>query len=794
MSPTTTDTLPLASALADLAFASGSDSQVSRSLAWTAPTDLGIDLDDPEQRRFGDYELLELIGQGGMGAVYRARQHNLDREVAIKFLAAGPWASDEFIARFRREAQAAARMQHPNIVEIYDTGVRNGLYYFSMRLVKGETLAERLRAQGPMEVKQAATMMRTIAEAIDYAHRLGVLHLDLKPGNVLLSENGEPLVADFGLTRRIDEGPSEHDNISGTPSYMAPEQATAQSTKVGPAADIYGLGAILYEMLVGEPPFRGRDVRDTLMHVLIDPPIAPRAKRHDVPADLDAICLKCLAKDPAQRYASARDLADDLGRFVDGQAVFARTPDWAERLRRWVERNRWQTIALIVFAAGIIATTMGMNAALSAREAADAERLKAEVQSLRAGRMAALFAHAFVIPENPESRNALERSAERVVRWLRDNLAKDEAAQSEMLIGLIDELEAVDNPHAAQALLWPIIELLGGEYRGKISREQFATGTLRGKLLGAMLLRDVDVPESEKQLKLKVMAELVHQAPDDIDVLAAVTFHCSMSEPICRELYPARRLANLQPGNGANWVYMLREDTSPTEQAELLQKAASAPMFDDHFSRVFALAPEAVGTSAIAVPGVLQSAIERMNTTVSVRETLGWYQSWSLPLPSWSPFVKACTPDGQAAVSAQFHANCLRIAERAAYSTRSILTSMIGATVIRHLQPGTEAARRAAELRRDYIYTYDMLGARTPAQVRASRDELMARETIEAGELEAAKRVLDRAGIPRLPPADWQPTDPTRIMTGLEREMYKKKLAELAKAQLIPSPQASKAD
>src|SRR5690606_6169385 len=211
-----------------------------------------------------------------------------------------------------------------------------------------------------MDVKRAATMMRTIAEAIDYAHRLGVLHLDLKPGNVLLNESGEPLVADFGLARRIDEGPSEHDNISGTPSYMAPEQATAKSNDIGPAADIYGLGAVLYEMLVGEPPFRGRDVRDTLSRVLHDAPAPPKSKRRDIPADLDAICMKCLAKEPTKRYASARELADELGRLARGEAVAARSPNWLERLRRWVERNQWQTVAYVVFAGGIVVSTNEM--------------------------------------------------------------------------------------------------------------------------------------------------------------------------------------------------------------------------------------------------------------------------------------------------------------------------------------------------------------------------------------------------------------------------------------------------
>lgn len=778
-------TVPIPSALADLAFASASDSQVSRSLAWAAPGELGIDLNDPTQRRFGDYELLELIGQGGMGAVYRARQHNLDREVALKFLAAGPWASDEFIARFRREAQAAARMQHPNIVEIYDTGVRDGLYYFSMRLVKGKTLSDRLRSEGPMEVKQAARLMRTIAEAIDYAHRLSVLHLDLKPGNVLLAEPGEPLVADFGLARRIDEGPSEHDNISGTPSYMAPEQATARANNIGPAADIYGLGAILYEMLVGEPPFRGRDVKDTLQHVLHDEPVAPKSKRHDIPADLDAICLKCLAKDASQRYASARDLADELGRFLDGAHVQARSPNWLERLRRWVERNQWQTLTYLVFAAGLVVSTIEMRTAMRARESAELHRAQAEQASERSARLSALFTHAFVVPKDHGSRNALEDSARRVVQWLRDNLAGDEVAQRDVLLGLIDDLERADNPHAAQALVWPIIELLGEEHRRQVAEEHLARGTLRGKLLGVSLLRDVDVTEEERQRKLRLLAELVEEAPKNIDVLAAATFHCSSSDEACRELDPGSRLAQLQPDNAANWAYSLREDHSAEKAAAILRKAATAPNFDDHFTRVFGLAPEAIKTSGLAIPPVLDAAISRMNQTVSVRETLGWYQSFSLPLPSWYRLTQTCRPDGAAASDAQLRADCLQIADRAAASTLSLLTQMVGAAIIRHLLPGTEAARRARDLRRDYVYTFDMLAERTPEQLRTSRDELMARDTIELGELEAAKRTLDRAGIPRDPPADWEPADPTRLMTRLERDIYRSRAAELARQPML---------
>ncbi len=214
--------------LARLAFASRAGEDVpldARPLSFLPPDALDMDLSDPIQRDFGEYELLEKIGQGGMGVVYRARQHALDREVALKLLAAGPWASREFIQRFRREAQSAARLEHPNIVAVYESGVQHELHFFSMRLVRGESLAALLARDGPRAPREAARLLLRIAEALDYAHRLGVLHLDLKPGNVLIDEAGEPLVADFGLARRIDQAlADEGEDVSGTPSYMAPEQ------------------------------------------------------------------------------------------------------------------------------------------------------------------------------------------------------------------------------------------------------------------------------------------------------------------------------------------------------------------------------------------------------------------------------------------------------------------------------------------------------------------------------------------------------------------------------------------
>ncbi len=356
--------------LAGLAFASverpaagAVQHTMARHLAFLPSEALDLDLSNPEQRDFGDYELLEKLGQGGMGVVYRAHQKSLDREVALKLLAAGPWASADFIARFRREAQSAARMQHPNIVPIYEIGAHDELNFFSMMLVRGESLAARLHREGPFTARGAATLLRTVAEAVDYAHRLGVLHLDLKPGNVLLDERGEAQVADFGLARRIDDTlGADNDEVSGTPSYMAPEQATLKTHKLSPATDVYGLGAILYELLTGRPPFLAASPQETLKRVVASTPERPGALRADVPIDLDAICLKCLEKDPRERYSSARALADDLGRYIDGRAVSVRPLNAIQRAMRWARREPRVAAAAAAFVfalvSGLVATAM----------------------------------------------------------------------------------------------------------------------------------------------------------------------------------------------------------------------------------------------------------------------------------------------------------------------------------------------------------------------------------------------------------------------------------------------------
>jgi len=350
-------------------------------------------------RYFGDYELLEEIARGGMGVVHKARQVSLNRIVALKMILTGQLAGEDDVKRFHAEAEAAANLDHPGIVPIFEVGCHAGQHYFSMGYVEGQSLAEPLR-DGPLAPRQAAELVRQVAEAVQYAHDHGVIHRDLKPANVLLhkdeggrmkdeggrmkdeggrrkdeggrmkNEGGrmknegqssakssssfiphpsslqhpssfQPRITDFGLAKQVeaDSNLTASGQVLGTPSFMPPEQASGKLDQVGPQSDVYALGAILYACLTGRPPFQAASPVDTLMQVMDQEPAAPRQLNHGVPRDLDTICLKCLEKEPRRRYASAQALADDLGRYLQGEPIDARPPGPIGRVNRWARRR-----------------------------------------------------------------------------------------------------------------------------------------------------------------------------------------------------------------------------------------------------------------------------------------------------------------------------------------------------------------------------------------------------------------------------------------------------------------------
>ena len=333
----------------------------------------------PLLSRFGDYELIDEIARGGMGMVYKARQRGLSRIVALKTILAGRLAKPDDIARFRVEAEAAANLKHPNIVAIHEVGECDGQHYFSMDYIEGQSLSALVR-DGPLAAPLAARYVEKIARAVHYAHERGVLHRDLKSSNVLLDANDEPHVTDFGLAKRLD---SDTDltlsgQVLGTPSFMPPEQAGAQRDQMGPRSDVYSLGAILYHLLTGRPPFVGADVHAILAQVIRTEALTPRLLNPSAPRDLETIALKCLEKEPSRRYQSALALAEDIARHLAHEPIHAVPPSTIYRARKFVRRHRLGVAAsacfvLVLTAATVVSAVFGIRATREKTRAVKAE-------------------------------------------------------------------------------------------------------------------------------------------------------------------------------------------------------------------------------------------------------------------------------------------------------------------------------------------------------------------------------------------------------------------------------------
>ena len=311
------------------------------------------------EMEFGDYALLEEIGRGGQGVVYRARQKSLNRTVALKVIGLGQWSTTPHLRRFRHEAEAAARLEHPQIVPIYEIGERDGSCYFSMKFVEGGQLDQIVRRE-PMSTRRAAELLVKIARTVQFAHEHGILHRDIKPGNILLDQHGEPHLTDFGLARLIEQESTVTNSfdVLGTPSYMAPEQAAGHVKKLSPAADVYSLGAVFYQMLTGQPPFAGGTTYETIRMVLESEPRSPRLWNPKVDVDLATICLKCLEKEPQRRYPSALALAEDLERWLRREPIRARRTGFFTRGRKWLQRNPTTAISAVSLAGLVAAVGM----------------------------------------------------------------------------------------------------------------------------------------------------------------------------------------------------------------------------------------------------------------------------------------------------------------------------------------------------------------------------------------------------------------------------------------------------
>ncbi len=337
-------------------------------------------------RTFGDYELIEMIAKGGMGVVYKARQRKLNRLVAVKMILAGQFADETDVERFYAEAEAAANLRHPNIVAIHEVGEFEGQHFFSMDFIEGQTLGDLVR-ENPLSARRAAQYVKTVAETMHFAHEQGFLHRDLKPSNVMLDRNGEPLIMDFGLAKKATGETSQltiSGAIVGTPSYMPPEQAAGRNDDVTARSDVYSIGAILYELVTGRPPFRATNPYETIKQVLETEPASPCVLNAGIPRDLETICMKCLQKEPTRRYDSAQDLADELDRFLEGMPIRARPISLPERAWRWCRRNPLLASAMAIAATGILVALIAVTGAYIRTKAALAESDESFRQALDA--------------------------------------------------------------------------------------------------------------------------------------------------------------------------------------------------------------------------------------------------------------------------------------------------------------------------------------------------------------------------------------------------------------------------
>ena len=295
----------------------------------------------PTAVRFGDYEILSVIAQGGMGVVFRARQVKLNRIVALKRIRSAEFANTEQVRRFYAEAEAAAKLDHPGIVSVYDVGQVDGEHFYSMAFINGESLADRVKRDGPLRPEQAARFIIDSAIAVQKAHDAGIIHRDIKPQNLLLDGEGSVRVTDFGLAKlqSADSELTREGQVLGTPAYMPPEQASGQLAEVGVLADVYSLGATLYFLLIGRPPFQAATLTEILKQVVEKDPVAPRKLDESIPRDLETICLKALSKERSRRYVNAQELAEDLGRWLGGEPIQARRVGNLERACKWCKRK-----------------------------------------------------------------------------------------------------------------------------------------------------------------------------------------------------------------------------------------------------------------------------------------------------------------------------------------------------------------------------------------------------------------------------------------------------------------------
>jgi len=750
--------------LARAALADSGDAEIS----WPA-----LDLADPKQREFGDYELLEEIGRGGMGVVYRARQRSLDREVAIKFIAAG-FADSVSVARFLGEARSAARLLHPNIVPVHEVGSIDHVHYFSMPLIKGMTLAS-LLDKGPLAPAAAVTLMLKLCEAINYAHRLGLLHLDLKPANVLLDARNEPLIADFGLARHMDaSGGVDAQEVSGTPAFMAPEQVQIKQFRLTAVTDLYGLGAILYFLLSGVSP-HGHGNAQELMQNSVAGRIKPlRDIAPAVARDLSAICEHCLQLHGKDRYRTVAELGADLARYRDGNPVSVRSAGVIERLARNVKRNPAlalsSSLAVLALVLGLAGSTWQWVEAESARRLADTQRREAvnqrEVAEQRATQMKQLAAmQAATSPD--DSYAAIEerqRRANILIEWLRTQ-GGSPTEQRALLGVFVEALRSAGKSGSVDSLIWEIPNQMGLQYRTKLSTQLAQMGGRDNLIAATVLMLRRSVRDAQHPDLPPLIARLNDEFGEDPLVLATMALGCNESPPTCERFQLRQRLRALAPDFHLAWTYGYTSDQAlDTESLAGMAKITTA---QDAFPDLVAIVLDKV------IEHPMPAAVtEPLRAVMSDHEVAVFEQRdvvAAMPVTNYGPLTNACYPRHAGFLRRQVE-DCLTVARVLFQTERApIVAKMAGGAMLRRLLPGSQEAEQALSLRRQMLWIKEQPD-QIDDQEAISESLEFDRETAQLGEWPAFLRLAERRGISSLqPPAGWQPEHPDDLLLPEER-------------------------
>jgi hypothetical protein len=736
--------LSLARVLAD------SGTSVKGNLSWPQ-----LDLSDARQREFGDYELLEEIGRGGMGVVYRARQHSLDRHVAIKFIA--DWFADPArVGRFLAEARAAARLMHPNIVPVHEVGSVEGLHYFSMPLVEGRSLALVLDDK-QLSTDAMIALMLKLCEALDYAHRLGLLHLDLKPANVLLDERNEPLIADFGLARHMDaNGGVDAQEVSGTPSFMAPEQILIKQYRLTRPTDIYALGAILYLCLTGQSPHGEGAADDILRRAVAGRIRAPRELNPNISRDLDAICMKCLELQPADRYKTAAGLAEDLRRVRDDLPVSVRKIGYIERVQRWFKRE-----PRLAFATTFAALTLIVGAAATAWQwrQAVAERDRATIAS-------EIGAHLFAYKGEDNKR------AEDLIDWLRNRLPGDENRQADALAAFAASVDA-EGRETADPLFARVTDVLGADYRRQMIQALSAgSDPYRHLYIALLAWRDEHDSADPKTFASSLQAAL-DEHPDDPLVWHVAAVYCPgpRGAAHCVKPQAAETLTRLDPENMFSWLLLAMTSTDAQRARDALHAAAARTRFDDHLGATDAAYAKAVDIAAVPAPPLIARPLRILAPNERVASNIALAEAEGMQLPPFQRFIDQCGVRAGATpiTDSQVRADCLTVGMAMVRSNGGLMTRMIGIVPVRALAKGTPEAEEAAQVRRLYTYLEDVYQKLNPSQRASYPSSRHLEDIATAGEMVALQRRARFFGLPDQPPADWIPDSPTALQTTRER-------------------------